>query len=152
VARRAPSFFGLEPASPRSTSAARGSSRKRGTRCEIEVRRALREIGVTYSLRNKGLPGSPDLVFPRERVVVFCDGDFWHGRDLEKRLNRLRAGHNASYWIAKITGNVQRDARNRRALEELGWTVLRFWEGDIARAPDRIANRIARELRRANRR
>jgi DNA mismatch endonuclease (patch repair protein) len=78
----------------------------------------------------------------RAHVVVFADGDFWHGRDLTKRLARLERGHNATYWLAKIEGNAARDRRIDAALVELGWIVLRFWETDIKRELDHIADKI----------
>jgi DNA mismatch endonuclease (patch repair protein) len=93
------------------------------------------------------LPGRPDLVFRQAHVVVFCDGDFWHGRDLPARLTKLQRGHNARYWVAKIEGNVVRDQRNNADLAESGWKVLRFWESDIARNADLIANKIIATVR-----
>jgi DNA mismatch endonuclease (patch repair protein) len=86
-------------------------------------------------------------VFPNARVVVFCDGDFWHGRDLEARIARLRNGHNAPYWVAKIQTNVARDARNTLALRQQGWTVLRFWETDILASAAAVASRVEAVLR-----
>jgi DNA mismatch endonuclease (patch repair protein) len=86
--------------------------------------------------------GVPDLVFPRQRVAVFCDGDFWHGRRW-KRLNcQLLTGTNAPYWSAKISSNIERDRRVTRTLRRQGWTVLRYWESDIKKKPDAIAAHI----------
>jgi DNA mismatch endonuclease (patch repair protein) len=124
--------------------AARGSSKKSGTRCEIVLRRSVWRLGLRYRLTCEHLPGRPDLVFKTARVVVFCDGDFWHGRDLATRIKKLNAGHNAPYWIAKISANVARDRRQERALRAAGWTVLRYWETDILRDPDTIAADIYR--------
>lgn len=93
------------------------------------------------------LPGHPDIVLSRARVLVFCDGDFWHGRDLAAREARLAEGHNAAYWVQKIRGNVERDRRNNEALENAGWLVLRFWETDILRDPQRIADVIVTTVR-----
>jgi DNA mismatch endonuclease (patch repair protein) len=90
-------------------------------------------------------------VFRRQRVLVFCDGDFWHGRDLDARVARLAKGHNSAYWVAKLRANVERDARNTRALKSLGWTVLRYWESDVVRSPDKIAASIAKVLARSAR-
>src|SRR5262249_34915412 len=92
------------------------------------------------------LPGCPDIVFPKRRVAVFCDGDFWHGRDLENRLAKLAKGHNANYWLAKITRNVARDVKNNLALKAAGWVVLRLWETDVLRAPQQAAEQIAEVL------
>jgi DNA mismatch endonuclease, patch repair protein len=85
-------------------------------------------------------------VFSRARVAVFVDGDFWHGRNLADRLARLEAGHNAPYWVAKITTNVARDRRNEEALIAVGWLVLRFWETDVARDAAAIAADVERQI------
>jgi DNA mismatch endonuclease (patch repair protein) len=103
-----------------------------------------------FQTNDESLPGSPDIVFPRKRLVVFCDGDFWHGRRLNTRLLRLRAGHNAHYWTAKILGNVRRDRRIRRELRAAGWTVLRLWDSDIQADVAKQADKIEALLRRAD--
>jgi DNA mismatch endonuclease (patch repair protein) len=140
--RTTPSFDGFHPASERASAAARGASTKTNTRCEQALRRELWRRGLRYRLHHPGLPGRPDIVFARQRVVVFCDGDFWHGRDLTRRLAALAAGHNATYWLAKVQGNVERDRRQTGALEASGWTVLRFWETDILCRTGYVADQI----------
>lgn len=140
--RTTPTFRGLSAASARSAFAAMRASKKADTRCELELRRALRRCGLRCRAPGSNLPGRPDLVFPRARVVVFCDGDFWHGRELETRLHRLAKGHNSEYWIAKLKSNVARDAARTRELEAEGWLVLRFWETDIRRAPEAVALQV----------
>jgi DNA mismatch endonuclease (patch repair protein) len=142
-----PSFTSLSPASPRASAAARGSSKKQNTRCELILRRALTALGARYRIDVADLPGRPDIVFRRARVAVYCDGDFWHGRDLERRLAKLEGGHNAPYWVAKITGNVERDHRNAQALSELGWLVLRYWESDVHGNAANIAAEIVKLVR-----
>jgi DNA mismatch endonuclease (patch repair protein) len=82
-------------------------------------------------------------VFHRLRVAIFVDGDFWHGRNLDQRIEKLAGGHNAPYWIAKIRTNVERDQKNTRALKLAGWKVLRLWETDIKNDVDAIARQIA---------
>jgi DNA mismatch endonuclease (patch repair protein) len=96
-----------------------------------------------------GLPGKPDIVFPRQRAAIFCDGDFWHGRNLEMRLARLVRGHNAPYWVDKIRTNVARDRLNTARLEEAGWRVLRLWETDILRDPAATVTLVAAVLGRS---
>src|SRR5215469_10089649 len=128
--RVTPSFQGLQSASAFASAAARGASRKVNTRCELLLRRALWQRGLRYRLHHPGLPGRPDIVFRKHGLVVFCDGDFWHGRDLETRLTKLTRGHNAAYWVAKVKANVERDLRHTRTLKDLGWVVLRVWETD----------------------
>jgi DNA mismatch endonuclease, patch repair protein len=143
----APSFLGLKPASDRASLLARRASIKRDTRCEIVLRSALWRLGFRYKVNVTSLPGRPDIVFPSRRVVVFCDGDFWHGRHLRRRLKRLAKGHNPQYWVAKVRRNVERDRKHRVELERAGWLVLRYWETDILRDPRRIADDAAMAIR-----
>jgi DNA mismatch endonuclease, patch repair protein len=131
--RSTPTFAGLEPASLKARHAAQAASKKSGTRCELVLRRSLWAMGLRYRRSSSGLAGNPDLVFPREKVAVFCDGDFWHGRDLDARLARLSQGHNAPYWVEKIRTNVRRDYEVVQRLSIDGWNVVRLWETDILR-------------------
>ena len=144
---RVPRYETLNPSSAAASRAARGSSRKRDTACELVLRRALWALGLRYRVDVRTLPGRPDIVFARERVVVFCDGDFWHGRDLSERLSKLQRGHNAPYWTSKISTNVARDRRHDADLLADDWLVLRFWETDIVKAPASVAQQIAITLR-----
>jgi DNA mismatch endonuclease (patch repair protein) len=137
-----PRYTAFTPASPRASKAARGASAKRDTKCELVLRRAVFARGLRYRVDVKRLPGRPDLVFSRAKVVVFCDGDFWHGRNLAERIAKLEDGHNAPYWVAKITRNVERDGEQRLSLEGEGWLVMRFWESDILKDVERIADEI----------
>jgi len=137
-----PRYDSFTPASPRASKAARGASAKRDTKCELVLRRAVWARGLRYRVDVAGLPGRPDLVFRRAKLLVFCDGDFWHGRNLEQRISRLEDGHNAPYWVAKITRNAERDKSQSARLKAEGWTVLRYWESDILKETDRIADEI----------
>lgn len=160
--KHAASYDGLASASTRASRAASASSRKRDTAPELALRRELWARGYRYRVDVRTLPGRPDIVFPGPRIAVFCDGDFWHGRNLEERLARLAAGHNAEYWVTKIRSNVERDRRVCQELEAAGWLVMRFWESslkqDVRAAADAIAIMIkaahgaqGRPLRRAGR-
>jgi DNA mismatch endonuclease, patch repair protein len=139
-------FAGLHPATPKASHIAASASHKAGTKCEIRLGVALQDLGLKFTTNVASLPGSPDLVFERERVAVFADGDFWHGRNLEQRIARLSRGHNSEYWIRKIQSNVARDRRVRRQLRTLGWHVIRIWESDINSHLDRVTARIVRAL------
>lgn len=145
--RTTPSFRGLCASSEQASVAARGASKKRKTRCEQVLRRELWRRGLRYRLECVALPGSPDIVFPSHRVVIFCDGDFWHGRDLSERLAILARGHNAAYWVAKVQRNVERDQCQTKTLEASGWIVLRFWETDILRHVSDVADQIAAAIK-----
>lgn len=142
-----PDFRSLRPATSQASEAARGSSKKQNTRCELVLRKALTALGLRYRIDAGELDGRPDIVFHGPRVVVFCDGDYWHGRDLEKRLAKLAKGHNAAYWVTKIRSNVERDRRVTAALEAGGWMVLRYWETDIHKDAECIATEIAAHVR-----
>lgn len=134
-----PTFKGRSPSSARASSAARGASRKRDTKCEVVLRRCLWASGLRYRVDASDLPGRPDIAFSRARVAVFCDGDFWHGRNWNQRRAKLRGGSNPGYWIAKIERNMQRDDECTRTLTGLGWQVVRLWELDILRDPQASA-------------
>lgn len=139
---RSASYAGLRPASAQASRIASKASRKHGTKCEMTLRRALRRRGLRFTTNAAELPGCPDLIFRRERVAVFADGDFWHGRYLADRIVRLANGHNGEYWIRKIQSNVARDRRVRRQLNAIGWRVLRVWESDIHANIERVTTRI----------
>lgn len=126
-----PSYHGCKPASSQASAVARAGSRKAGTRCEALLRGELWKLGARYRVNVTALPGCPDIVFPRVRVAVFCDGDFWHGRDWESRRLKLERGTNANYWVAKIQRNRLRDWEQTRQLLDSGWTVVRLWESEI---------------------
>ena len=104
------------------------------TRPELELRKALWHEGLRYRVNYKDLPGKPDIVFTKWKVVVFCDGNFWHGHNWAIRglgnLQEELTGY-PQYWRDKILRNVERDEENNKALMALGWTVIRIWESEI---------------------
>lgn len=145
---KVPPYSGFAPASP-AASAVKRRNRREGGRAETMLRRAVWRLGLRYRKHAPGLPGRPDLVFPRHRVVVFVDGDFWHGRDWPSLRERLQSRANPDYWIPKIARNVERDAEQTAALRATGWTVIRLWETDILRDTQRAALLVHRAVRRA---
>lgn len=102
--------------------------RGKNTTPELLLGRELARYGLRWESHAKDLPGRPDFVFRRRRVVVFVDGDFWHGWRLPAWLDKLTAK-----WAAKITANRLRDRRIHRLLRRSGWCVLRIWEHQIER-------------------
>lgn len=99
--------------------------RGRDTKPEMLIRRGLHAEGMRYRLHNSSLPGSPDIVFPRYKAVIFVHGCFWHGHDCPMfRLPSTRR----EFWASKIMSNHERDERARNALDLLGWRVLIVWE------------------------
>lgn len=113
------------------------------------LRRALWGRGQRYRLHRRDLPGRPDIVFGRQRVAVFCDGDFWHGKDWESRRGKLGRGANSGYWIAKISTNMARDRAITERLVSAGWVVLRFWESEIRGDVLAVADQVCAALERA---
>jgi len=140
--RRSPRFKGFKPASEAS-SRAKQANRATDTSPELLLCRALWRLGLRYRKHVANLPGKPDLVFSRPRVIVFCDGDFWHGRNWRQLAAQLKRRANAPYWIPKIAANRARDALHRRALRRTGWTVIRVWESEVRQSPEAVARRIA---------
>jgi DNA mismatch endonuclease (patch repair protein) len=116
--------------------------RSRDTLPEMILRRLLHAEGCRFRLHVVTLPGKPDLVFQRARVVVFIDGDFWHGWRFSAWAPKL-----APYWRQKIAGNRARDARNFRRLRRQGWLVLRIWEHQIERDPQTCVARVLAALK-----
>ena len=99
--------------------------RGKDTRPEMILRRGLHARGFRFRLHDKRLPGSPDLVFPGRRAVIFVHGCFWHGHACH--LFRLPATRQ-EFWRAKIEGNAARDALAERTLVADRWRVLTIWE------------------------
>lgn len=134
---------------PRITSKIMSAIPSKGTRPEIALRRALWRKKLRYRVNYKKLPGKPDIVFTKQKVVVFCDGDYWHGHNWALRglpsLEDELAGY-SEYWRKKILRNIERDDENNKALRTLGWTVLRIWESDIKKDLDACVNLIQETL------
>jgi len=143
---KVPRFSSFKPASE-TASRIKQRNRSRDTKAEVLLRKELWRRGLRYRLHVSDLPGKPDIVFRRVRVVVFCDGDFWHGRRWHSRREKLARGANAPYWTAKIAANVARDRRNTRLLRAAGWTVVRLWETDVLRDVARAAGRVEGAVR-----
>ncbi|MEW6058438.1 MAG: DNA mismatch endonuclease Vsr [Bdellovibrionota bacterium] len=114
---------------------------------ELKLRRCLSKLGLQYRLHKNDVPGRPDVVFTREKIAVFCDGDFWHGRQWEKRKTSGQFCVRKKYWCAKIEDNIRRDRRINRKLRDQGWTVLRYWATDIETKGHMIAWEITLILR-----
>ena len=125
-----PSYKGLKPASEASSRVKR-NNRSSDTLHEVLLRRELWRGGLRFRKNVASLPGKPDIVFSGAKVLVFCDGDFWHGRKWQTLEGKLDAGTNGKYWSAKIAANIERDRRNTLLLEDAGWQVVRLWETDI---------------------
>lgn len=98
---------------------------------EVLLRKRLWHQGHRYRKNYKKLPGSPDIAITKLKIAIFCDSEFFHGKDWDKLKKRLENGKNPHYWIQHIEENMERDIRVNKELTALGWTVIRFWDKSI---------------------
>ena len=122
------------------SSAVMSKIRSKNTKPEIMLRKALWAHGCRYRLHAKGIIGKPDIIFVSCRVVVFVDGDFWHGYNWEEKRKKLMT--NKAYWIPKIERNIQRDTAVNNSLLKSGWIVVRFWEHEVERNLDECVLKV----------
>src|SRR6266540_5567370 len=121
--------------------------RSRNTKSERLLRQALRDRRLLgYRCNPSQLPGKPDAAYTRWRVAVFVDGAYWHGHPDHYTFGRL-----GQYWDDKIRRTQQRDREQQQALQELGYTVVRFWDFEVLQDADGCAKVVAAALARAGR-
>lgn len=129
--------------------------RSRDNRTEVALRRALHARGLRYRLHPSNVLGRPDIVFPRERIAIFVDGDFWHARAVrEGGIDVVRAlirTPSQAYWVAKFERRVARDDDVSERLRADGWVVLRFWESEIKKDASVAERAIVRSIRQRRR-
>ena len=106
------------------------------TKPEETVRKYLFSQGFRYRKNVANLPGKPDIVLTKYKIAIFCDGEFFHGKDWEVLKPRLEKGNNSEYWLAKISRNRERDDEINKKLLFMGWTVIRLWGKDIKKNTD----------------
>ena len=116
--------------------------RSKNTSIEVLLCKELRKRGYGYRKNYKDLPGKPDIVLTKYKIAIFCDGEFFHGKDWASQKERVQQGNNPEYWISKIERNMARDEEINRELLHLGWIVLRFWGKDIRKHMDSCVNEI----------
>jgi DNA mismatch endonuclease (patch repair protein) len=114
--------------------------RSSNTQPELVVRRLLHAMGFRFRLHRRDLPGQPDLVLPRHKLVIFVHGCFWHQHPGCGLASSPKSRQN--YWGPKLTATVERDRRNAGHLREIGWRVETIWECDTRKA-ERLAARVA---------
>jgi DNA mismatch endonuclease, patch repair protein len=120
--------------------------KSRDTKPEMFMRSMIHRLGYRYRLHRKDLPGSPDIVLPKYKAVVFVNGCFWH-----RHLCHLFKWPNtrAAFWKAKINRNFERDQEAARTLKSLGWRVCTLWECSLKgrlRDPNRVVHELTQWL------
>jgi DNA mismatch endonuclease, patch repair protein len=103
----------------------------KNTKPEVLFRKKLWESGLRYRKHNKKLPGNPDIVMKKYKLVIFIDGEFWHGYNWSDKKPKIKT--NRDFWIPKIERNIERDFENNSKITALGFRVFRFWEHEIKR-------------------
>ena len=107
--------------------------RSKDTSIEVTLRKLLWHAGYRYRKNDADLPGKPDIALTKHKIAIFCDGEFFHGKDFD---TKKKPETNAEYWEEKIKKNIQRDQVVEADLKGMGWTVIRFWSRDIIKDPD----------------
>lgn len=110
--------------------------RSKDTSIELKLRKEPWRRGYRYRKNYTELPGKPDIVLTKYKIAIFCDSEFFHGKDWEVLKPQLEKGKNADFWIEKISKNQQHDDDINKQLQFLGWTVIRFWGKDIMKKTD----------------
>jgi DNA mismatch endonuclease (patch repair protein) len=119
--------------------------RSRGTKIEIKLAKALWAEGLRYRKNCRDILGKPDIVFRKYKTAVFCDSEFWHGKNLTE--NKFKIKTNKKYWNKKIKSNIKRDKFVNENLKKDGWKVMRFWGKDIEKNIDKCTAEIKSYLK-----
>ena len=114
---------------------------KKNTSIEVLFRKALWHRGVRYRKNCKDVLGTPDVAIKKYKLVIFCDGDFWHGRAYHGVKSHKK------FWDEKIKRNRERDLEYTIRLRDEGWTVLRFWESDIRSDVETCVDKVVETIR-----
>ncbi len=115
--------------------------RSKGTKPELILMSELKKLKIYFATHAKNIIGKPDIVFRRKKIAVFVDSDFWHGH----RSRFVMPKTNKDYWAKKIANNKRRDQEVNKTLKCSEWRVIRLWEYDIKKYPQKCVNRIFKE-------
>ena len=116
--------------------------RSKNTKIERILRKALWERGIRYRKNYSKLPGKPDIVLKKYKIAIFCDSEFFHGKNWEAQKIRLAKGNNGEFWINKISKNIIHDEEINKKLWLMGWTVIRFWGEEMKKNTDECIKTI----------
>lgn len=112
------------------------SIRSKDTKIEMILRKALWQRGIRYRKNYSKIPGKPDVAITKYKIAVFCDSEFFHGKDWEQLRPRLLKGDNGEFWVKKISRNRDHDYEISNELKNMGWKVIRFWGKEIKKNTD----------------
>jgi DNA mismatch endonuclease (patch repair protein) len=120
--------------------------KSKDTKIELVLRKKLWSKGYRYRKNYSKLPGKPDIALTKYKIAIFCDSEFFHGKDWESLKSRLEKSENSSYWLKKILRNRERDDDINKKLMFLGWTVIRFWGKEVLKNLDECMKVIEEEI------
>lgn len=120
--------------------------KNKDSQIELMLRKELWNRGLRYRKNSNKIFGHPDIVFIGKKVAVFCDSEFWHGYNWEKRKKDFKSRQ--EFWIPKIERNIQRDIEVNEHLRSEGWTVIRFWGKEIKNNTGHCADVIEKAVKR----
>lgn len=112
------------------------SIRSKDTKIEMILRKALWSRGIRYRKNYSKIPGKPDMAITKYKIAIFCDSEFFHGKDWEQLKPRLQKGDNGEFWVNKIGKNREHDEQVNKKLAYMGWIVIRFCGNDIKKNTD----------------
>lgn len=118
--------------------------RGKNTKPELLLRSLLHRAGLRFRLHVPGLPGKPDIVLPKYRIVIFVHGCFWHRH--EGCSNATMPKTRPQFWQEKFRRTVKRDQEKQAQLEDAGWTVLTVWECELKIDPSELACRLKNQI------
>lgn len=137
------SKYGFETTEARSSLMKKIKSKN--TTPELKLRKVLWSLGIRYRLNSKSIIGKPDISIKKYKIVIFIDGEFWHGYKWKEKRDRIKS--NREYWIPKIEKNMKRDRKYNRLLKKDGWKVFRFWEHQIKKDVDSCVKKIVSHIK-----
>ncbi len=108
---------------------------------EVFVFRELKNMGIKFKKHYK-THGKPDIAFPKQKIAVFINGEFWHGRNFKNYQNKLQ-----EFWVKKISLNILRDKNNYKKLKNEGWVIIKIWDKDLKKNPQREIKKITKALK-----
>ncbi len=120
--------------------------KSKGSKIEIILGKALWKSGLRYRKNVKDIFGKPDFAFKKYKVAVFCDSEFWHGKDWNEKKSEIKS--NREFWYNKIERNIERDKEVNIKLNEEGWIVIRFWEKEIINKIDDCIQKVMNTVNR----
>ena len=118
--------------------------KSKGSKIERMLAKELWKRGFRYRKNCTKIFGKPDIVFKSLKIAVFCDSDFWHGKDWQIKKHEIKS--NRDFWYKKIEKNIERDKTVTNELTTQGWDVLRFWGNDIRKELIQCVNKIEEKI------